>query len=58
MKNREKLCHDPLTKDTLYCLDCKMSTCKKCLSFNIPEVSNNVSKLILPAFLVSCNFGK
>jgi hypothetical protein len=35
MINKDKLCKDKLTKESYYCLDCKISTCKKCLNFNI-----------------------
>ena len=34
IKFRDKQCKDGLTKETLYCLDCKLSTCPKCPSFN------------------------
>ncbi len=33
--NKDKLCKDKLTKESYYCLDCKISTCKKCQNFNI-----------------------
>ena len=34
MINKDKLCKDKLTKECYYCLNCKISTCKKCLNFN------------------------
>ena len=34
LRNKDKLCKDKLTKESYYCLDCKLSTCKKCLNFN------------------------
>ena len=30
LKFKDKQCKDGLTKDSLYCLDCKLSTCPKC----------------------------
>ena len=32
--NKDKLCKDKLIKESYYCLNCKISTCKKCLNFN------------------------
>ena len=29
LRNKDKLCKDKLTKESFYCLDCKLSTCKK-----------------------------
>ena len=34
IKNRENLCTDGISNDSLYCLDCKVSVCPKCPSFN------------------------
>ena len=34
LKNKEKLCKDNLTKGSYYCLECKISTCKRCPNFN------------------------
>ena len=33
LKFKDKQCKDGLTKDSLYCIDCKMSTCPKCASY-------------------------
>ena len=46
LSNKEKLCKDKLTKDSLYCIDCKISTCKKCPSFNSHNGHNLVPKYI------------
>ena len=35
LRNKDKLCKDKLTKDSFYCIDCKISTCKKCLLFHV-----------------------
>jgi len=35
LKLKDKQCKDGLTKDTLYCLECKLSTCPKCPLFKI-----------------------
>ena len=35
LKNKERLCKDKLTKESYYCLNCKISTCKRCPNFNI-----------------------
>ena len=40
LRNKEKLCKDKLTKESFYCMDCKLSTCKKCLNFNIHKGHN------------------
>ena len=34
LKNKDLLCKDPLTEDSLYCLNCKISTCNLCPNFN------------------------
>ena len=34
IKNKDLLCKDPLTEDSLYCLNCKISTCNLCPNFN------------------------
>ena len=34
LKFKDKECKDGLTKESLYCLDCKLSTCKKCPNFS------------------------
>ena len=33
--NKDKVCKDNLTKESYYCLECKISTCKKCSNFNV-----------------------
>ena len=35
LKFRDKQCKDGLTKETLYCLECKISTCPNCPLFKI-----------------------
>ena len=35
LRNKDKLCKDKLTKESYYCIDCKISTCKKCLLFHV-----------------------
>jgi hypothetical protein len=35
LKLKDKQCKDGLTKDTLYCLECKLSTCPKCPLFKV-----------------------
>ena len=34
LRNKDKLCKDKLTDESYYCIDCKISTCKKCLLFH------------------------
>ena len=34
LRNKDKLCKDKLTNESYYCLDCKISTCKKCLLYH------------------------
>ena len=46
LRNKEKLCKDKLTKESYYCLDCKISTCKKCLNFNIHKGHNLIPKYL------------
>jgi len=46
LRNKEKLCKDKLTKESYYCLDCKISTCKKCLNFNIHKGHNLIQKYL------------
>lgn len=54
LKFKDKQCKDGLTKESLYCLDCKISTCKKCPSFS----SHNGHSLILkyPYYICDNNF--
>jgi hypothetical protein len=35
LRNKDKLCKDKITKESYYCIDCKISTCKKCLLFHV-----------------------
>ena len=35
LKFRDKQCKDGLTKQTLYCLECKLSTCPNCALFKV-----------------------
>ena len=51
LKFKEKGCKHPLTKESLYCLDCKQSTCKKCNTFS----SHNGHSLILKYPYYICN---
>ena len=46
LRNKDKLCKDKLTKESFYCLDCKLSTCKRCLSFNIHKGHNLIPKYL------------
>ena len=41
---REKLCQDSLSKNSYYCIDCKMSTCPKCPNFEIHNSHELVQK--------------
>ena len=51
LKFKDKECKDGLTKESLYCLDCKLSTCKKCPNFS----SHNDHNLILKYPYYICN---
>ena len=44
IKFRDKQCKDGLTKETLYCLDCKISTCPNCPMFKIHNGHTLVTK--------------
>lgn len=44
--NKDKLCKDKLTKGTYYCIDCKLSTCKKCPNFNIHKGHTLIPKYL------------
>ena len=46
LRNKEKLCKDKLTKESYYCLDCKLSTCRKCINFNIHKGHNLIPKYL------------
>ena len=46
LRNKDKLCKDKLTKESYYCIDCKMSTCKRCLNFNIHKGHNLIPKYL------------
>ena len=51
LRNKDKLCKDKLTKESYYCLDCKLSTCKKCLNFNAHKGHNLIPKYLY----LNCN---
>ena len=42
MKNEKDLCQDNITKNSLYCLDCNISTCPKCSTFYMHQTHNNI----------------
>ena len=44
-QNIEKLCKDGISKDSSYCLECKLSCCPKCLNYNIHSGHELVKKL-------------
>ena len=44
MKFKDKQCKDGLSKETLYCLDCKQSTCPKCPLHKIHNEHSLVNK--------------
>ena len=44
LRYKDKLCKDKLTKNSYYCLDCKISTCKKCLLFHTHKGHNLIQK--------------
>ena len=46
LRNKDKLCKDKLTKESYYCIDCKLSTCKKCPTFNIHKGHTLVPKYL------------
>jgi hypothetical protein len=46
LRNKDKLCKDKLTKESYYCLDCKLSTCKKC-----PNFSSHKGHTLIPKYL-------
>ena len=46
LRNKEKLCKDKLTKESYYCMDCKISTCKKCINYNIHKNHNLIPKYL------------
>ena len=51
LKFKDKECKDTLSKDSLYCLDCKLSTCKKCKNFS----THNGHSLVLKYPYYICN---
>ena len=51
LKFKYKQCKNGLTKDSLYCLDCKLSTCPKCPNFS----SHNGHSLLLKYPYYICN---
>jgi len=44
-QNMEKECKDGISKDSLYCLECKLSCCPKCPVFKIHNTHDLVKKL-------------
>lgn len=42
MKNEKDLCIDNITKNSIYCLDCNISTCPNCPSFYIHQNHNTI----------------
>ena len=46
LRNKDKLCKDQLTKGSYYCIDCKLSTCKKCPTFNIHKGHTLIPKYL------------
>ena len=44
-QNMEKSCKDGISKDSLYCLECKISSCPKCTSYKIHSGHEIVKKL-------------
>ena len=46
LRNKNRLCKDKLTKESLYCIDCKISTCQKCLLFHIHKGHNLIPKYL------------
>ena len=44
IKFKEKQCKDGLSKETLYCIDCKLSTCPNCPNFKSHNGHNLVHK--------------
>ena len=47
---KSKLCHDELSKNSYYCIDCKMSTCPKCENFKIHNNHELIPKYIYYEF--------
>ena len=43
-QNMEKSCKDGISKESSYCLECKLSCCPKCLNFNIHSGHEFVKK--------------
>ena len=46
LRNKDKLCKDKITKESFYCIDCKISTCKKCLLFHVHNGHNLIPKYL------------
>jgi len=46
LKNKDNLCKDELTKESFYCLDCKLSTCKKCSNFDSHKAHTLIPKYL------------
>ena len=46
LRNKDKLCKDKLSKESFYCIDCKLSTCSKCQSFPIHKGHTLIPKYL------------
>ena len=46
LRNKDKLCQDNLTKESYYCLNCKLSTCKKCKTFKMHKGHTLIPKYL------------
>jgi hypothetical protein len=44
IKNKDQSCKDGISSESLYCLECKMSVCPKCPSFNAHKGHDLVNK--------------
>ena len=44
IKFKEKLCNHGLSKESYYCVDCKMSTCPKCSNYKIHKTHEIIKK--------------
>ena len=53
-QNMEKECKDGISKDSSYCLECKLSCCPKCENYNIHSGHDLVKKL--PYYQLDKNF--
>ena len=46
LRNKDKLCKHNLTKESYYCINCKLSTCKKCENFKIHKGHTLIPKYL------------